>query len=189
VTGARERFLPTAGIAAGGVVVGHLLAYALTFPVGSVRYRHLVEAGHGSFHRVVIASAFLAALAAATLCVRSLRTAERAHAPSIPLLAGLQVGGFVLLELVERHCRVGLALSDPGVQVGLVVQVLVAVALALLLRGLLRVARAVASLLHRRPHLRPAPAPPRVRPLVRLPAEPLHPFARRRAPPLPLPSS
>ncbi|HEX9122940.1 MAG TPA: hypothetical protein VF984_06215 [Actinomycetota bacterium] len=189
MTGTRGRFLPTVGIAAGGVVLGHLLAYTITFPVGAVRYRHLAEAGHSSFHRVVIAAALLGGLAAATLCVRSLRTKERASTPTVRLLAGLQVVGFLLLEVIERHGRLGLAFSDPGVRVGLVLQVLVAVALALVLRGFVRVVQAVASLLQRPPRSRPAPILPPAVAFVRPRAGAHLPFARRRAPPLPFPSS
>jgi hypothetical protein len=194
MNGARGRFLPTAGIAAGiaagGVVLGHVLAYAITFPVGAVRYRHLMEAGHGSFHAVVTVAGLLAGAAAASLFVRSLRAAGRESGPSARLLAGLQIAGFLLLEVIERHGRVDLALSDPGVRVGLLVQVLVAVALALLLRVFVRVVRAVASLmLHRSARSRPGPVRPPVVAFLPPPAAELLASARRRAPPLPLPSS
>ncbi|MFB3738652.1 MAG: hypothetical protein ACE14W_06775 [Candidatus Velamenicoccus archaeovorus] len=184
----RGRALPAAGIGAGGVIVGHLLAYVLTFPVGAVRYRHLMEAGHGSFHAVVMVAGLLAGGAAAALLIRAVRAEGGPPVPSARLLATLQVSGFLLLELLERHGRIDLALTDPGVRLGIAVQVLVAVGLAVLLRAFVRVVRAVASLLRRRFRIRPASPPQPAVPARRPPAAALLAFAPRRAPPDPLPS-
>jgi hypothetical protein len=171
------------GIAAGGMVLGHVLAYLIAFPVGAARHRHLMEAGHDSFHTVVTVAGLLAGAAAAAVVVRGLRTGGRTSAPLARSLAALQVGGFLLLEVIERHGRIDLALADPGVRVGVLVQVVVALALALLLRAFVGVVRAVVSLLRRGARKRPRPVPPPVVAVLRPPAAELLASARRRAPP------
>ncbi|GBC87621.1 hypothetical protein HRbin12_01636 [bacterium HR12] len=65
-------------------------------------------------------------------------------------LVSLQGPGFLLLELIERHFDVGLAVSDPGVSTGLLMQALVALGIAILVRGFVRAVEVVASLLRRR---------------------------------------
>lgn len=181
----RSRALLVASAAWGGVIVGHLGGYLAAFPTGPERAAHLHASGHGSFGMLAAAAAVagLVALLCTGLRSRSSGRSPRVWTAALAL-AAVQVPGFLVLEVAERHFSLGAALADPAVVLGLAVQVIVACGVALLLHGV----GTVSVHLGRRP-ARPrsgesAPAAPR--PVERLDA-PLLAFlagAPRRAPPL-----
>src|SRR5581483_878956 len=177
-----------AGLAAGGVVLGHILGYLLAFPNSAERHEHLAAVGHGSFHVLGFLSLAATGLSLIALGVRSLRGEVLPSRGRIALvLGGLQVPAFLLLELVERHLDVSATLADPGVLMGLLMQVVVAASLAVLLRAFVHAVRSVAALLRSRRFAQPLrsfAAPPV---LLRAGTDLLV-GARRRAPPAHLPS-
>jgi len=177
-----------AGLATGGIVIGHLLGYLLAFPNGPERHEHLAAVGHGSFRWLGLIALAMTGLSLLALGARALR-GEGGVPPgrTALLLASLQVPGFLLLELVERHFDPAATLADPGVQIGLLAQVLVALATAVLLRAFVRAVAVVAALLRRRRQHAPVARPAAPAILLRAGADLLV-GARRRAPPGPLPS-
>jgi hypothetical protein len=139
-----------AAVGLGGVVVGHVLAYALAFPSPLARARHLATTGHGGFGGLATLAATVAFVALAAIGAGALRRREPvAFGHASRTLIAVQVSAFVLLELIERHLHVGATFADPAVAIGILAQVAVALALALLLRGVSRVAIAVARRLDR----------------------------------------
>jgi hypothetical protein len=179
----RRDGLIAAGTAWAGLVLGHLLAYALAYPGEASRRAHLAGTGHGWLDVVTLSLMAVVPAVLALTAIRSLRDGSRRT--TWVRLASLQVPAFLLIEVAERGASFDRALTDPAVLLGLVVQVLVAAVAALLLRGFSRaVAAAAARVRSRRA---PAPtgrgytdpdlAPPHLLRLVR---------ARRRAPPLPI---
>ncbi len=181
----RRRILPLAGIASGGIVLGHVLGYAMAFPDVRARQAHLVSTGHESFCLLVAAAGVAATLALSVIAIRAARArglpSRRLTAVS---LAVLQLAGFALLELSERRFSVASIANDPAVLVGLAVQVAVAIGLAIVLRLFVRAVETVAARLRRRraPAVGlPRPSYARIAgPRARLLA------ARLRAPPVPL---
>lgn len=178
MSGRHGRGLVTAGLVAGGVVVGHALAYALAYPVQAVRSARLDETGHEGFSLLVL----LGVLAAGTaILVIGLRSARRVTSPpTVGLLLRLQVSAFAMLELAERGFDLGAFVHDPAVIVGLVVQAVLAFVIVALARGAARAGRWFA---------RPARVSPRGAARTTEPrtAEPVppdpHAIGLRRAPP------
>jgi hypothetical protein len=168
----------TAAIAWAGVVVGHLVAYALTYPDQAIRHTHLSITGHtwlGLGAASLVALVPVIVLATAT---RAIRTGAAGPANAFRL-AAIQVPAFGLLEMLERG-SVGEAAADPAVFIGLVLQVVVAVVGARILEIVGRIAVAlVRRFAERRPRAR-SEAPPLGPPVPRLSL--LFP-SRRRAPP------
>jgi hypothetical protein len=180
------RWRALAGLAAGGVVLGHLLAYVLAFPDDHERHEHLAATGHGSFQLLGLLTLAVAGVCPVVLGAWALRDGGGFPLRSAALLLGcLQVPAFLLLELVERHLDLPLTLTDRGVLAGLVLQVVVALAITILLRAFVRAVQLTARLLRRRRR-----APARIRPhapAILLPAgAELHVGTRRRAPPAPV---
>jgi hypothetical protein len=179
----RRDGLIAAGTAWAGLVVGHLLAYALAYPGEAVRRSHLAGTGHGWLDVVTLSLMAVVPAVLALTAVRSLRGDSRGT--TWFRLAGLQVPAFLLIEVAERGASFDSAFTDPAVLLGLVAQVVVAAVAALLLRGFSRAVAAVAARVRspRAPvasapaHAAPDLAPPHLVRLVR---------ARRRAPPLPI---
>jgi hypothetical protein len=169
-----------------GLILGHILAYVVAYPDGRVRHLHLGLTGHGWMG---LAAASLVAAIPAVLVLQAIRAARNRPArPAgwLPRLIVAQVGGFALVELVERHLSVVETATDPAVMVGLAVQVLVASVAAVVLDAFGRAVLAAASRSRPRTEAQAnGPPPP---PLLDLPARPLSHLirARRRAPPLPL---
>ena len=176
----------TSAIAWVGVVVGHLVAYLLTYPSQGIRHIHLEITGHEwlglGFASVLAAIPVILLLAV----VRSLPSDAPWTGPGLALrLAAVQIPAFLVIEVVERGWSVQEALVDPAVFVGLALQPVVAVVAARILEVVHRLVRAVVV------RLRPAPAPAAkssrrpallvaaVRSWLLLPG-------RRRAPPSPL---
>lgn len=176
---------PLAGLAAGGAVLGHALAYALVFPGASERHAHLAATGHGAFHLVAVAVCPVVGVALFALCLRAVRARPL---PSVggtaAALAALQSALFLLAESAERGFDLVPIASDPAVRLGLLLQVVLAVALAFVLSLLERTVRLVAARI-RRDDLR-APAGPSPRPAateLSLRPEDRLSTAPRRAPP------
>ena len=179
----RRDGLIAAGAAWAGLVLGHLLAYALAYPGEASRRSHLAGTGHGWLDLVTLSLMAVVPAVLALTAVRSLRGGSRGT--TWVRLAALQVPAFLLIEVAERGASFDSALTDPAVLIGLVVQVVVAAVAALLLRGFSRAVAAVAARV-RSPRAPAATAPASAAPdlapphLVRLVR------SRRRAPPLPI---
>jgi hypothetical protein len=168
-----------------GVVLGHLTAYLLAYPVEGPRHDHLAVTGHswlglGKTSLLALIPVILLAVA-----IRATRPGGSWSGSELALrLAAVQVPAFALIEILERRGSVARTVTDPAVFIGLVLLPLVAVVAAWLLSLLHRAVRAVVVSLRlpRRlaPRSFPRPvledAPPRYRLLLP---------ARRRAPPLP----
>lgn len=181
----RRDGLIAAGAAWAGLVLGHLLAYALAYPDPVGRRAHLAGTGHGWLDLVTLS---LLAVVPAVLALTAVRALRGGHGGATWLrLSALQVPAFLLIEVFERGSSIHRAFTDPAVLLGLMVQVVVAAVTALLLGGLGRAVAAVAGRLRvRRP--RPVPmahphlaelVPPHLLRLARI---------RRRAPPPPIAS-
>ena len=179
---------PLSGVALGGVVLGHLLGYAIAFPATAVRDHHLAETGHAGFPDVAAFAAVVAAVGLVLVAGRAVRRRSCLPTGAIAArLAAMQVPVFLLLELAERRLDVAATLADHGVVLGLVAQLAVAITLAVFVRGIERAVRTIASA--RRPASRvaaatagavpPAPGPPRRRRVLAV--------RRLRAPPALLP--
>jgi hypothetical protein len=177
----RRDGLIAAGTAWAGLVLGHLLAYALAYPGQAARRAHLAETGHGWLDVVTLS---LLAVVPAVIALTVVRSLRDGFTPTTwTRLAALQVPAFLLIEVAERGASFDRALTDPAVLLGLALQLVVAAVAALLLRGFSQAVAAVAASVRpsrarpARAPARPAPdlAPPHLLRLVR---------ARRRAPPL-----
>jgi hypothetical protein len=142
-------------LAAGGITLGHSLAYTLTFSDPHARAESLVATGHGYWP---FGGALLVALAVATIGValsRRFRSAFHSKpaglAASTGVLVVLQVGGFALLEAGERFLFAthdhGSLLTQPVFWAGVAIQFVAASINALLMQAIRRVVRAVSRLL------------------------------------------
>jgi hypothetical protein len=174
------------GVALGGVLIGHEIAYAILLPSATVRHAVLASTGHGylGFVDTPALAVGIASLAALFLGRLGRRREEPSFRELVARLAGFQVLAFATIELVER-IGAGAPLNDLVriLPVGGLVQVVVAAVAALLLRALLRAADAAAELL-----ASPAPAPrwgsiPLVVPAGIVPAPGVPLGQRGRAPP------
>ena len=175
----RERlflgFAPASSFA--GVVIGHAIAYLLTFPQAVSRRTALAETGHTYWASAVAVAVVCAGVSAVgTLARHLLRGAQRER----PIRARVQVRGtaarlaalqssiFVVQETLERlHSGAPLSglIHNAFVLVGVVVQIAVAVLLAIALTLLARTAEAVGRALSRSPAPRPTQAR-RLRPAI-----------------------
>jgi hypothetical protein len=179
--------LLVAAVAWVGVVLGHVTAYLLAYPVEGPRHDHLASTGHTW---VGVAEASLLALVPVILLAVMIRASRPGGSWSVSglalRLAAVQIPSFSAIEIVERGSVVR-TVTDPAVLIGLALLPLVAVLAAWLLGLLHRAVRAVlgARPPRRRPSARSFPrpvlacVPPRL--WLLLPA-------RRRAPPLPSPA-
>ena len=174
------------GLATGGVIIGHALAYALAYPVGALRAEHLAATGHGSFPVIAVLALLSAGASLVVVGVRALRQdLDLGTAATAARLACVQVPAFLLLELVERGLDPTRTLSDPAVRIGLLMQALVALVIAVFLRSVVRAVRAIAG--GPRPRWpRPAAILLEVPTEIGLPRAPRHVGTHRRAPPHPL---
>jgi hypothetical protein len=192
--GRRLRFVTLFLTALSGLVSGHLVGYALLAPGEAARDQLLSTSGHGYLTRLTtlaVGSAILAGLGSMMLGVLR-RRAQLSHVSGVRWLAirliGLQAGGFIFLEILERALA-GAPLSGlPAVlAIGVPVQALVAWIGAVLLAVIERAGEAIAAAFDRplpRPRDRSRrPVPPNDRRPAGLPARRLRPI---RAPPGPL---
>ncbi|MGH2692053.1 MAG: hypothetical protein ACRDHM_06080 [Actinomycetota bacterium] len=181
----RPGILLTIAIAWTAVVLGHLVAYLLTYPSQGFRHLHLAVTGHSWLGLAAASMLAVIPVILLTVGVRSLRAPAGWSGGVLALrLAAIQVPAFLLIEIVEREWSIGRAISDPAVFVGLMLQPLVAVIAACVLELFARAVRAIVALL--RP---PRPYSPRSFPRPGLKLSAPRPWAflpaRRRAPPFP----
>jgi hypothetical protein len=144
------------GLALGGVLVGHTLAYRLLLPDAHARAVELARSGHGYLSGANAVGLVAAIVSLSVLFLGRLLRSEAADTSSIVLrLAGFQVAAFALMEILERFSSgSGVNHLLPVLAVGLPVQIIVAAAIAFLARLLLRAADRIAALA-----TRPAPWP------------------------------
>lgn len=173
----------TAALAWVGVVVGHVVAYLLTYPSQGIRHVHLEITGHEWLG--LATASLLAAVPVILLAsvLRSLRSDAPWTGPGLALrLLAIQLPAFFLIEVAERGWSLTGALSDPAVFAGLALLPLLAVVAAWVLDLLHRTVRAIVVRLRqpRRTASRSFPPPaldvPSSRSWLLLPS-------RRRAPP------
>jgi len=166
-----------------GVVLGHVVAYLLTYPTQGIRHVHLEITGHEWLG--LATASLLAAVPVVVLMavLRSVRTDASWTGPGLALrLLAVQIPVFSMIEIAERGWSVREALADPAVFVGLALLPLLAVLAAWILDLLHRVVRSIVVRLQTsrraiaRSFPRPALAIPPSRTWLLL-------FARRRAPP------
>lgn len=146
-----------AGVALGGVVAGHSVAYIVAIPASATRHAVLAETGHGYWPVAVLAALAACLCAAGSVALRHARavTGGRALRADVsgwlaPRLAAVQILLYVAAEATERVVA-GVPLADllhGGLLLwGLLAQLLVALAATVLLSWLARAAELVARLL------------------------------------------
>jgi hypothetical protein len=189
------RGLPVVGAAFGGVVLGHWLGYLLAMPSAGIRDEVLAATGHAYWLTTVKQAVVLVVVSLAAIAMREFRLVrapdvrEGTGPGSLALrLAGLQVLGFLALELTERVAAgapISSILAHHVLVLGLLVQVVLAASAALVLSLFARAAGALARALVRALFPRPA-----CRAFPRLPVTVLRPVlatgsAGPRSPPSP----
>jgi hypothetical protein len=177
--GLRKR-LWIGGLAAGGVVVGHSLAFMLAAPHRVQRQGLLAETGHGAWPLLVPIA--MGVLVANLVGFAARRLRDERPAPDAALLRGtagrlvpLQLGAFVLLEALERLASGNDLAELPGepvIAIGLVTQAVAALAGAVLLVLFARLVDRLGRLFRQ--------APPVMRPLA-APVAPAIAYPRRRS--------
>jgi hypothetical protein len=151
------------GLAGGGVIVSHVMAFLVAEPDAHDRSRLLEHSGHENWDWVLALTMGLLVLALARFATARLWAPEGAsespgslYLYAIPRLVGLQLSCFTLLELLERNL-VGDPFShlfvEPAFLIGLLFQVLFAFVGAGLLVLLVRTIEKVVAL-RRAPHAR-----------------------------------
>jgi hypothetical protein len=141
------------GLALGGVLLGHTVAYRILIPDAHTRSLELAASGHGYLNgaNVVGLVAAIAALAAVFLG-GVLRTNQVVPRHLAARLVGFQMAAFLSMEVLERVASGGGTRHlAPVLLVGLPVQATIAILVAVVARLLLRVAAAIADLLTRTP--------------------------------------
>jgi hypothetical protein len=142
-----RRLLLFTGIAWVGVVLGHLVAYLLTYPA-QTRHLHLALTGHSWTGAAEASLLALVPVLLLTIGVRVLRSASGWSGSALAMrLIAIQVPAFLAIEVMERGWSVGSALSDPAVFLGLILQPLVAVVAAWVLELFGRTVQALAGML------------------------------------------
>jgi hypothetical protein len=160
-----------AGMALGGVVAGHAIAYLAAIPSHATRHDVLAETGHGYWAVAVVVALAASLLATGSVAVRHARAGAAGRTCRrdlsrwlAPRLAAVQLLLYLVAEATERVVAgVPLAelLHEGLLPWGLLAQLVVALLLTLLLGWLARAAELVGRLLAGPP--RPA------RPVRRLP--------------------
>jgi hypothetical protein len=180
----RIRLLVIGGLAWSGVVLGHLVAYVVTFPAEAERAAYLASTGHGSFPILLVSAV---AAIPAVLSLVAVRVIRGERSPSFlsttVWLTGFQVLAFLAMEFFERGMAFEHALLEPALLVGLVIQVLVAATSALLIKTVFSALKALVAQVCDVPRLAPVRSlpPPTDPPLTRFEFLISTP---RRAPPL-----
>jgi hypothetical protein len=136
------------GLALGGVLLGHTLAYRLLLPDAHARTLELARSGHGYLSGANAVGVVSAIVALSVLFLgRLLRSEEAARWSILWRLVAFQMAAFTSMEILERLASgAGSSRLLPVLAVGLPVQGLVAAAIALLARFLLRAADRIAGL-------------------------------------------
>jgi hypothetical protein len=153
-----HRVSAAAGLAAGGVLVGHGLTYAIVQPDRPARDHLLAATGHGYLPAMNVL-----ALLAVLITLGSLflgRLTRPWSTPNARQLAGriaaFQVGAFLAMEVLERlssGAPVSAFVRGELLPIGVVSQVAVAAAVTLVVRILLRVSDRVAAVLGGSPRM------------------------------------
>lgn len=140
------------GLALGGVLLGHTVAYRLLLPDAHIRALELAASGHGYLNCAKVVGLVAAVVALAAMFLGGvLRTHDTAPRNLAARLIGFQMTAFLAMEVLERIASGGGAQHLAAVLViGLPVQSLIAVLIAFAARVLLRAAAAIAGLLDRR---------------------------------------
>lgn len=164
------------GLALGGVLVGHTLAYRLLLPDAHARTLELARSGHGYLSGANAVGVVAAIVALCVLILGRLLRSDEADTWSILWrLVAFQMAAFTSMEILERLASgAGSSRLLPVLAVGLPVQGIVAAVIALLARFLLRVADRIASMASRpvdrtRPELvvaAPRDVAPAIRPIT-----------------------
>jgi len=136
------------GLALGGVLLGHTLAYRLLLPDAHARTLELARSGHGYLSGANAVGVVAAIVALCALFLgRLLRSEEAATWSILWRLLAFQMAAFTSMEILERVASgAGSSRLLPILAVGLPVQAFVAATIALLARFLLRAADRIASL-------------------------------------------
>jgi hypothetical protein len=139
------------GLALGGVLMGHTLAYRLLLPDAHARTLELARSGHGYLFGANMVGLVAAIVALSAVFLGRLLRSEEAETWSILWrLVAFQIAAFASMEILERLASgAGSSRLLPVLAVGLPVQAIVAASIALLARFLLRVADRIASLASR----------------------------------------
>ncbi len=135
------------GLALGGVLLGHTVAYRVLLPDAHARTLELAASGHGYLSGANVVGLVAAVVALAALFLGRVLNAEEIDLRHLTVrLIGFQMAVFVALEVLERLASGGGVQHLPAVLlVGLPVQAAVALLVALVARLLLRMAAAIAE--------------------------------------------
>jgi hypothetical protein len=169
-----SRGLAATGIAAGGLVLAHWLAYVLAVPDPHSREALLGLTGHQYWPFAVRVAGVLAVSAAVAVSFRAWNATHGSGTPDESFgslasrLAVLQVFGFVVLEVVERAAAggdVGSLFASRVFFVGLAVQVVCALAGGMALLWFGRAALTIVAALRDLRRTQTASGSIRIRPL------------------------
>lgn len=195
-SGRATRAILAAAWAVAGLLAGHVLTYDLLFPDAHHRERVLSATGHG-WTEVLPAALLVALLAAGVAGLADGRSGARARGIRFGLLALVQVGLFIAVEISERVLVAGsprilahelaahqlLAVLSVGVAIQLLCAWLGSAASRIVARAAARLRHAprVPAAAHARPlpdaRLRPAARRPRALPIRGPPSPVLLPVA------------
>jgi hypothetical protein len=141
------------GLALGGLLLGHTLAYRLLLPDAHTRALELAASGHGYLSSANVVGLVAAVVALAALFLGGvLRSHDSQPRHLAARLIGFQMAAFLAMEVLERIASGGGVQHLPAVLlIGLPVQALIAVLVAFVARLLLRIAAVIADLLDRTP--------------------------------------
>lgn len=174
----------TATVAWVGVVIGHLVAYLVSYPTEGIRHVHLALTGHSWIGLATTSLLAAVPVLLVLVVVRSFRSKSPWAGGELALrLAAIQLPAFLAIEVIERQGSVARALSDPAVFLGLALQPLLVVLAAWVLDLVRRTVRTIVAWLagRRFAKARPAPSTAPDHPAIRAW---LLPPSRRRGPPL-----
>jgi hypothetical protein len=141
------------GLALGGVLLGHTVAYRVLVPDAHTRALELAASGHGYLSGANVVALVAAVVALAALFLGSvLRTDQAAPSHLAPRLVGFQMAAFLAMEVLERIASGGGTQHLASVLlIGLPIQAVIAALVALVAALLLRVAAVIGQLLSRTP--------------------------------------
>jgi hypothetical protein len=137
------------GLALGGVLLGHTVAYRLLLPDAHARSLELAASGHGYLIGANVVGLLASVVALAALFLGGvLRTNATAPRHLAGRLVGFQMAAFLAMEVLERVASGGGVQHLPSVLlIGLPVQALIALLVVFAAWLLLRAAAAIADLL------------------------------------------
>jgi hypothetical protein len=148
------------GVAFGGVLVGHAIAYGLVRPDEHTRAGLLAATGHAYLHLANEAGLLLVLIALAVALLGRVGRRSGEDAPSFETLfrglAGFQVTVFLAMELLERvssGAPISGILAGGVLPLGVFAQLVIAALASYLIHHLLRVADRLGELLGRSPTL------------------------------------